>query len=75
MLWRHGGIARLVLYYFAFVLVLNMLAPQSVRHRLQAVFVVAWLQFHCLWVLGRVVVRGARPGLAAGAPPALPATH
>ena len=61
LLWRRGGVPRLLLYYFLLVLVLNMIAPQSVRHRLQAVFVVAWLQFHCLSVVVRAAVRGAVP--------------
>ena len=70
LLWRRGGVPRLLLYYFLLVLALNMIAPQSVRHRLQAVFVVAWLQFHCLSVLVRSAVRGAAPpgrGLAPAA--------
>ena len=70
LLWRRGGVPRLLLYYFLLVLALNMIAPQSVRHRLQAVFVVAWLQFHCLSVLVRAAVRGAAPpgrGLAPAA--------
>ena len=56
LLWRSRPSARLPLLYLASAAALYSLIPlaQGPRHRVQTVFVLAWLQYHALWVLARV---------------------
>jgi hypothetical protein len=51
--WRSGKAAKLCLIYLAVAVVLYgaFELEQSPRHRLQVTFVIAWLQFHALWIV------------------------
>lgn len=64
VLWRRSPGARLPLLYFGLVLLLYALVPdaQSPRRRVQAIFVLSWLQFHFLWLLVHGAVGWRRRG-------------
>jgi hypothetical protein len=52
-LWRTCEHTKLCLIYFAIAVLLYgaFELEQSPRHRIQVTFVIAWLQFHALWLL------------------------
>jgi len=52
-LWRNSKEARLFLTYFALILLLygSYTALQGPRHRFQVTFVIAWMQFHFIWII------------------------
>ena len=54
-LWQEHPHSRLLLLYFAVALASYAIVPslQGVRQRFQVGFVLAWLQFHALWMLLR----------------------
>lgn len=65
-LWRDSGKARLMLSYLMVILLFYAAVPeiQEPRHRIQVVFVIAWLQFHAIWSMAKVVLmRHRRPAV------------
>lgn len=64
LLWRSSPGARLPLLYFFLVLLLYALVPdaQGPRRRVQATFILAWMQFHFLWLLVHGAVAWRRGG-------------
>lgn len=56
-IWRSNTLARLPLLYVLLTVVVYAAAPMfhGPRHRVQMLFVVAWLQFHVLAVVARAV--------------------
>jgi hypothetical protein len=64
-LWRRSEIARFAIIYLAFTLILYGSFPelQGPRHRIQALWVIAWLDFHGLWIwigAGRIESRSIK---------------
>ncbi|OQW92596.1 MAG: hypothetical protein BWK78_01235 [Thiotrichaceae bacterium IS1] len=52
-LWRQSTVARLLILYLMIALVFYGATEelQGPRHRVQVTFIVAWLQFHALWMV------------------------
>ncbi|QYF91983.1 hypothetical protein KY495_14485 [Massilia sp. PAMC28688] len=53
MLWRQAPVYRLLLIYFLTMLLFYGAFEelQGARQRVQVLFIYAWAQFHCLWVV------------------------
>lgn len=63
-LWRNYTLARVPLIYLIIIWVFFAMIPmlQGPRHRVQATFVLAWMQFHFLWMLiSKAMSRNTRP--------------
>lgn len=62
LLWRRSPVASLLLLYALVLWSFYAAFPglQGPRHRVQITFVIAWMQFHFLWLLIRSTVRQAR---------------
>ena len=59
ILWQKSLLSRLLLIYLLMVIIFYALIPelQGPRHRVQIIFVIAWMQFHFLWIFTRKAVR------------------
>jgi len=59
-LWRESGVLRLLLLYAAVVVVFYAFVPflQDDRHRLQIAFVIAWAQYHSVFLAARAAFPG-----------------
>ena len=59
LLWRRSSLGRLTLIFLGLVIILYAVSPeaQGPRQRVEITFVLAWMQFHLLWVLTQGAVR------------------
>jgi len=59
LLWRRHEFARLPLVYLMVVVTFYAMVPliQGPRHRVQVTFILAWLQFHFLWMMIKGALR------------------
>lgn len=66
-LWKHSRYSKWILIYFCTILTFYSVFPgqQGPRHRVQVIPIIAWAQFHFLWMM----VRSKKTFLRASAPP------
>lgn len=59
ILWRRSRLTRLILIYLIVVVFFYAIVPelQGPRQRFQLTFIIAWMQFHFLWIVARGAVR------------------